>query len=343
MITLSEIGRKAGVSAAAVSYVLAGQTHRVGAATRERILEIARRHDYQPNALVRAIKTKRTESIGVLLTDFRITFFGEILSAVEVAAEKRGYQVLVGQTHSSHARVEKQVRLLRQKRVDGLLVCPNPFPEYYAGLKDSGLPLVFVDGSVPGVEIPCVRSDDLLGAKLAVRHLIGLGHRRIAAFAWSSQQRGPVGDARTAGYEQALREVNLPVDPTLIEETGGGAPDDNRAAIHALLARTKFTALFANNDMAAIAAMEALEVAGKRVPEDVAVIGFANLEEGAHVRPRLSSVDQKTTEIGERAATLLIDLIEHPERKPPVENLTTPELVVRESCGARKQAESGTW
>lgn len=336
MITVTEIGREAGVSAASVSYVLNGQLHRVSAATRDRILEIARRHDYQPNGLIRAIKAKRTESIGVLLTDLCVTFFGEVLSAVEIAAEKRGYQVLVGQTHSSQDRVEKQIRLLRQKRVDGIMVCPSSVPEYYASLKKSGLPLVFVNSGLPGLDVPCVRSDDVLGAKLAVRHLIGLGHRRIAGFGWDAKYRAPTGDYRMAGYEEALREASLPLDPALIEDTGAGTFDDVRAAVRTLLARTSFSALFASTDGSAIAAMEELEAAGKSIPGDVAVIGYGNLAEGAHTRPRLSSVDQKTQAIGQRAVTLLIDLIEHPERKPPLESLTTPELVIRESCGAKK-------
>lgn len=342
MITIAQIAREAGVSTASVSYVLNGRPNRLTPATRDRILQIARRYDYQPNALVRAIQKKRTHTIAVLLNllNSSISFFGEIVVAIQTESRERGYQVLLGQTGPLQDDTEKQVRIYREMRVDGLMMAPNPAAaSYYAGLKKAGLPLVFVDGRIPDIGIPYVHSDDVLGAKLAVRHLIGLGHRRIATFAAMESDRvSPIRD-RFQGYQEALSEAGRPFDTTLVESVGTAADTEVRHAVLTLLARTSFTALFVATDTQAIIAMETLKDAGKRVPEDVAVIGYANMREGAHVSPRLTSVDQKTEEIGRRAATVLFDLIEYPARKPPLDIMTTPELVIRESCGARQTGD----
>lgn len=335
MVTIESIARELGVSRSAVSHVLNGRGHKVSPETRQRVLDLARRYDYQPNALVRAIQTKRSHSIAVLVPELWVSFFSSVVSAIEVAAEERGYQVLVGQTHSSHERAEKQIRLLRQKRVDGLIVSPHPGAmAFYSQLKAAGFPMVFVDSRVPGSGIPCVHSDDVLGATLAVRHLIGLGHTRIATFRVPADQQSlPYGD-RLTGYTAALSEAALPLDSGWVAEASN--PLSVHAAASALLPRG-VTALFTPNDLMALYAMEAIKAAGRRVPQDLAVMGYANLSEGAYYTPRLSTVDQKTEDIGRRAAMVLIDRIEQPELTPPMESLTVPELVIRESCGAGRQ------
>ncbi|MDD5706235.1 MAG: substrate-binding domain-containing protein [Kiritimatiellae bacterium] len=284
---------------------------------------------------MRAIQNKRTHVIGVLVNSLRISFFSELVAVIEKTVEERGYQVLIGQTYSRHERVEKQISLFRQQRVDGVLVTPNPVPAYYARLRAAGLPLVFVSQAVQGVDIPAVISDDVLGAKLAVKHLIEMGHRRIAAFAWAARFRESVPDRYLDGYLEALREAAIPVDRALIEEDSAAEPKQVRTALRKIMKRTAFTALFAQNDLVAMAAIEELKTAGKRVPQDVAVVGYANLAEGAHFTPRLTSVDQKVEEMGRMAAMTLIGQIEHPEQACPIVRSIEPALIIRESCGFR--------
>ncbi|MDD5706703.1 MAG: LacI family DNA-binding transcriptional regulator [Kiritimatiellae bacterium] len=340
--TIAEIAAEAGVSKSAVSYVLNGRAKRISADTSKRIREVAKRLDYQPNALVRAIQTKRSHLIGVQwnMLNASISFFGEVMMGMQTVARERGYDVLMAQTGPSPEDSERQIRRFRELRVDGMLIAPCPeSAACYASVQEAGLPLVFVNNRVAGSAIPYVQSDDVLGAKLAVRHLIGLGHRRIVTFTNGEKGNFPMWE-RAEGYRAALREARIPVAPDLIVNAGHESAAEVREAVRSLLARTMVSAFFLSTDLAAIAAMEALREAGKRVPEDVAVVGYANLSEGAHVNPSLTTVDQKTAEMGRLAMTVLIDRIEHPERRHALRNVTTPELVVRASSGTGRQRDT---
>lgn len=335
MVTQKQIAKEAGVSIAAVSYVLSGRHNEVGSEVRQRIEQIAHHHHYQANALVHALRTKRTHILGVLVPSVQFSFFPQIIDGIETEARQLGYQVVICQTHNDHHLLEKAVTKLGQQRTDGLILCPSQLQsDYYQRLREAGARLVFLDEAVEGVDAPAVDSDDGLGACLATRHLIRLGHRRIATLRAPPADPAPTAGARLEGYHNALREAAISFDERLVIESKHYSIEDGAHAIRELLRSTEFTAFFAPTDMAAIGAMQALQEAGKSVPRDVALVGYGNLHEGLYLTPSLTTVDQKPAEMGAAAVRLLMDLIENRSPSAPRTIMTTPELVIRQSCGA---------
>jgi DNA-binding LacI/PurR family transcriptional regulator len=328
LITTTEIARQAGVSRAAVSYVIHDRRDQVSAETRRRVMKIVREHDYHPNALVQALRRKRTGVAGVLVPGLYVSFFAEIVDAMEVAARTRGWRVVICQTHGQPDHLEQEITKLRELRVDGFIVCPLQSQRaYYKRLVKAGVKMVFLDDAVPNVGVPYVDSDDVCGGRLATEHLLGLGHRRIACLRLSAPA---LPNCRFAGYRAALSDAGVAFDERLVTELDQGNYETGFGATGRLLAGASFTALVAPNDVMAIAAIDALRQAGRRVPDDVSVVGYANLREASYCRPKLTTVSQETGAIGREAANRLLDLIE--ERPVGTEDvLVKPRLIVRES------------
>jgi LacI family transcriptional regulator len=340
--TIHEVSKLSGVSVSTVSRVFNGYDD-VSAATRERVLNAARQLDYAPSAAARTLVRRRSQLLGVVLftgyehPDIGHPFFQEVLVGVKRGVGARGYDLLLFATEqpgSGDGRPHSYVRRARHHHVDGVVLMgvDRHDPEVEK-LLDAGIPLIAVDLDIVGEHASYVSSDNVGGARLAVRHLHSLGHTRIATVA-GSQKTKPGAD-RLLGYRAELQALELDARPGY-EQVGDFYSESGEAAMRALLELPERpTAVFAAADMMAIGAMRAVQAAGLRVPDDVAVIGFDDIEIAPLVSPALTTIRQDKVGLGLAAARALVEQIENPDVTPPV--LTLPvELVVRASSRSAK-------
>jgi LacI family transcriptional regulator, galactose operon repressor len=342
MANIHEVAKLSGVSVATVSRVFNGYQD-VSEATRERVLASARELDYAPSAAARTLVRRRSQLIGVVLftgeerPDIQHPFFLEVLVGLKHSLGDAGYDLLMfaneqaGVTHGPHA----YARRARLHHVDGVVVLAIEEPDEpeLRKLVKSGTPIVGVDLPLTGQRATFVASDNVGGGQLAVEHLYRLGHRRIATIAGIPHTK-PATD-RVLGYRQALHELGLPERPEY-EAPGDFYMDSGEASMRTLLSLPEPpTAVFAASDLMAVGAIKALNRAGLRCPDDVAVVGFDDIQLAELVSPPLTTIRQDKRALGGAAAHSLVQMIEDTTAPPPETTLPV-ELVVRGSCGAAK-------
>jgi LacI family transcriptional regulator len=342
-VTGQDVARKAGVSVATVSLALSGRYqdgHRVSAATRERVLTIAADLGYTPNHVARSLRQRKTTILAMLVPRLGNPYYTDIVGGGQVAALERGYAVTVMPAPDRDTRAHA-VRLLGGGIVDGVIVAhhANELVDELRHLRAQGVQTVVVQGRSPDPRIPAIRVDTEESAYVATRHLISLGHRRIAHLTVlggvSGQPATPRSD-RLSGYRRALVEGGATPDNRLVVIGGFRANTMEAGAATAaeLLRRPgpRPTAIFTYNDLVAVGAMRTLAKAGIRVPEDMSVVGHDGIPMGAFTSPALTTVAHHTAELGRLAVAMLCDLLDG--RSPDqVERLLPTELVVRESSG----------
>jgi LacI family transcriptional regulator, repressor for deo operon, udp, cdd, tsx, nupC, and nupG len=323
--TIYDVARLAGVSTATVSRALNG-IGQIAPATRAAIEAAVEQLGYRPNTVARSLVTKSTQTIALLLPDITNPFYAALVSGIEQHALARGYTMLLCTTEGDAEREEQYLSLLRAKQVDGALVDGLRLPpERIARFVGDGFPIVCLDRDIESNAIPLVQVDNRLGGRLATEHLIRLGHRRIAHVT-GARELG-ISEERLAGYRGALADdvdEQLVVDGEFTEESG------HTAMLGLLERRPDLTAVFAANDLSALGVLSALSTSGRRVPDDVSVVGFDDLRLSAFTSPPLTTIQQPAIEIGQRATELLIDLT-HGKSTPEVRHLLEPRLVVRGS------------
>ena len=330
-VTLADIARELGVSKMTVSRAINNQPL-INAETRARVLEVARRLNYQPNQHARALATNRSHLIGVVVPDLMHSYFAEIYRGVEAVARPLGYRNLICNTDEDAAKELDETEALLP-RTDGLIVASSLPPGkvgFYKRIIKEGAKVVLIDRRLKGLNCPVVTTDDVQVGMLATEHLIGLGHRRIGHLRGTSASTS---EGRFEGYRRALEKHRLPPDDALVRDCGFSERDGYEATRLWLAEGDVPGAIFAGNDPAAIGAMQALEEAGRRVGRDVAVVGGGNIHYGDMLRVPLTTVSWSRSEMGQQAARLLLQLIEGeaPDKKQIV---LPPELVVRSSSGA---------
>ena len=328
MTTIREVAKVAGVSYATVSHVL-NNTRFVSQETRDRVMAAIDELDYRPNALARSLRSGKTDTIGLILPDSSNPFFAEIGRSIEDAAFELGYNVFLCNTDGNVHREQLYVDLLSKKQVDGIIfVAAGDQVDSLNALLNDEMPVVLVDRDLPNIEVDAVLTDNRQGGYLATRHLIELGHRRIACITGPSSITS--GAERVTGYRQALEEEGIPYDKSLV--LGGNyQPDAGLRATSILLELdSPPTAIFALNDLMAVGALHAAARAGRRVPEDVAIIGYDDTELASFMNPPLSTIAQPKNEIGLQAANILARRITN-KSFPTYRIILPPELVVRES------------
>lgn len=322
-ITIREVAQQAGVSIATVSRVLSGGGP-VSEQTRRRIERVARELRYAPNQAARSLITSRTHTLGALLPDLFGEFFSEVLRSLDTAAQAAGHQLLVSSSHHDRTGVTRALQAMRG-RVDGLVVMA---PDLDAALLRDNLPadvrVVLLNTTVEGAPYDVLALANYDGARAALAHLAGRGHRRIA------HVTGPLRNfdaaERRRGYADALAAHGLDADPALVVE-GDFSDASGYAAVQRLVAGgAAFSALFAANDAMAVGAIGALREAGRAVPGDVAVVGFDDIPMARYFSPPLTSVRAPLAQMGADAVRQLL----HPDAAPRHTVLPT-ELVVRAS------------
>ncbi len=331
--TIHDVAARAGVSHQTVSRVINESTN-VSAATRQRVLTAIEELSYVPSSVARGFRLKHTRSFGIVTDDISDFVFGHIIAGAEIEARRGGYFLVIGSVEDE-ADESSYVRLMLERRVEGfILVRPGvPFiGEHLEAIRDAGVPFVLVGTSlVSGVDV--VESDNYHGGYQATRHLLELGHRRIATIV------GPAGwppaQARLEGYRQALADFGVRVEEGLQAEAADWGIEAGQAAARSLLSRrSRFTALFAHSDLIALGAIARLREAGMRVPDDVSVVGFDDLPVAAVVDPPLTTVHQPTREKGAFAAQLLLGHVTGARPLRGEEHVLPCELVRRASTQA---------
>ncbi|WP_143527946.1 LacI family DNA-binding transcriptional regulator [Rubrobacter xylanophilus] len=329
-VTLRDVAREAGVSIKTVSRVVNGERE-VNPETAARVSEVLSRLRYRPNELARSLKGRRSRTIGLMIADISNPFYSGCAKAVEEVARERGYAVILCASAEDAQTEREYVDLLIQRRVEGLLLVPAADGhEYLRQEQTAGLAVVALDRPIAGLPTDAVIVQNRAGTRRAVQHLIEHGHRRIA-FVGAGRELYTT-RKRLEGYREALREAGL---EELVRLEAPDAPSAAGRMRELLALNTPPTAVFAANNLITLGALQALEQAGARVPEDVALVGFDDFALAAVLRPRLTLVRQPADELGRRAARLLIDRLENKLPPTPRRTVLPTELIIRESCGCQ--------
>jgi LacI family transcriptional regulator len=304
------VAAAAGVHPATASRALNPETRQlVNAQTARRVLRAAETLGYQPNPIARSLKTAKSQTIGVLVPDLTNPLFPPIVRGIDDVLVEAGFSALIVNTDNDPDREQAQVRSLRSRHVEGLIVATARLDHpLLAELAEQGVKVVLVNRRAEALELPSITPDDTAGIALAVKHLVDLGHRRIAHLA--GPQTTSTGVVRALAYENALRDQGLDVDPTLVVDCRQWREDDGAEGLRRLLdAGTDFTAVVAGNDLIALGCYDVLTERGIACPDDVSVVGFNDMPFVDKLSPPLTTVAVPHHAIGAEAARMLLELI----------------------------------
>ncbi len=330
--SIKDIARLARVSHSTVSRALQNSPL-VNPETAEKIRRIANESGYRASAVARGLVTKRTRTIGLVVTTIADPFASEVVSGIEQAANDHGYSVFLADSNADPNREQQVVQSFAERRVDGIVVTSSRVGALYLPLlSEMQVPIVLVNNQHPGAFVHSVMIGNVAGTRDAANHLIGLGHRRIA---YLGDQFGYQSDTeRLAGYRQALDAAGIPFDPELVVR-GNGKPEEAIGAMDTLLELPHPpTAVCCYNDMSALGAMRSIHLRGLRVPEDISVVGFDDLFISSYTQPRLTTVRQPMRQMGLLAMESLFRLMSGEESA--IRITVDAELVVRESTAKVK-------
>jgi len=300
--------------------------------TRARVEAAVAELGYVPNVLARSLRSKRTDTLALILTDISNPFWTTVARGVEDAASDAGFNVILCNTDESEIEQDRYLRVLLQKQVDGVLLVPSrSVVEPIRFVQSQGTPVVVLDRRIPDAQADVVRCDSEEGAYQLTRLLLSLGHRRIAML--SGPQGVSTAEDRVAGYRRALTEARLDIDEALICY-GKFSLKSGYEMAQQMLARTpRPTGMFAANNFIAIGALRALRDAGLRVPQDLALVGFDDLPADLVVDPFLTVAAQPAYEMGRRATELLLARLAGQGPAAYQEIVLPAEIIVRESSG----------
>jgi LacI family transcriptional regulator len=336
-VTLRALADHLGLSPATISLVVnrAPAARAIPRATQQRVLAAARKFNYRANTIARSLRAQRSFTIGVLVPEISEGYAALVMSGIEDYLLQSGFLYFVASHRHRADLIKEYPRLLLERAVEGIIAVDTPCPQRLP------VPVVAVSGhgATPGVTN--IVLDHRHAARLALEHLAGLGHRRIAVIkgqAFSSDT-----DTRWNAIVSTARRLTLPIDPALTIQLEGDlpSPELGYGITRELLTRERsFTALFAFNDISAIGAMRALRESGRRVPEDVSVVGFDDIQSSAYQLPPLTTVRQPLRRMGELAAEIALTRIGDPNKDVHGKQITVqPELVVRGSTAPAPPAD----
>jgi len=331
-VTIRQVAREAGVSTQTVSRVL-NERPDVAAETRKLVREVIARLDYEPSAIARSLVSRRTYTLGLITSDFTDYFFTQVFVGATEEARQHGYYFMLSSTEHNSEDEPECIRLLTQHHVAGILLARPGLQsddDRVLRLLRGGVAVVAAVYHPPGAQLLTVDVDNVDGGSQATSCLLNNGHHRVAMIAGPARWRS-VCD-RATGYRAALEAAGIPYDPTLIVEGDWSYASGYRAMRQLLAGGCVFSALFAQNDRMAIGAIRALREAGRRVPDDVAVVGYDDIPVAEYCDPPLTTVHQPMQEVGRMATRLLIRAIESPGGLGEEVRLKAY-LVRRDSCG----------
>ena len=334
-ITIKDIARMANVSHTTVSRALNDKS-RIKNETKEKILTIAKELDYRPDFIARSLVMKRTRTLGLVITTIANPFYTELAQGIETTARRLGYNIILCSTHSDLSTEKQYIDMLRSKGVDGIIFTSAHMGDpNILGLADEGFPIILLNRRTyhPLVKekVDYVGVDNILGGFLAVEHLIKLGHRRIGVIGGSTESS--VGFERLEGGKKALATYGLEVIGDYFLEGDFLKGSGYRGGKEFLKMTEPPTAIFAANDYMALGTYQAIVEEGVRVPEEVAIVGFNDIEFTAMRGVELTTVGQKKYEMGALAVETLVGRVEEGKAGSSKEMILEPELIIRKTCG----------
>lgn len=330
MPTIKDVAKRAGVSVTTVSRVLNHHPH-VSDDLVQRVNATIAELGFSPSRVAQRLRSTASHLVGVVFSDIANPFYIDVLRSIEYALCEQGISVLISNADSDPTREEAFIRIMLNENVAGLIIAPTTEDvPALARAAAGGLPIVVIDRRMNNMDVDTVLVDNFKGALAAVQHLTRLGHARLGVLS------GPLhltsGRERYTGYLQAMSDAGLAVDSSLTRFGDYRESSGYRLAQELLSAPNPPTALFIANNLMTIGALNAIHELGCRIPDDVAVIGFDDLPWAISLNPPLTTVAQPTTEIGLRAAELLLDRIKDPDKSS--RSIILPaRLMVRASCG----------
>lgn len=327
--SIRQVARQAGVSIATVSRALT-TPDKVSEKTLKKVLAQVERSRYKPNLLARNFRSKRAYAVVVLVPNIANPFFAEIIRGIEQVAQQQGYAVLLGDTEGREDREAYYVGLVETRQADGLIQLHPRLPKAARGA-NGGLEIPLVNACEYIEDAPCPRVgiDNIAAAREMTSYLLDLGHKRIGVILGPNSS--PLTADRLRGYKLALRSAKISVDDTLIAQGDFSMTSGSNAATQLFQAKQPPTAIFCFNDEMALGAIRFLKSTGRSVPQDVSVVGFDDIEFASFCDPPLTTIEQPTREIGNKAMSLLFEMLNGTKLAPEMHTLPI-KLIVRESA-----------
>ena len=332
-VTIRDVAAAAGFSVNTVSRALNDKPD-VSPETKARVLEAARRLGYRPNKLARGLRSNKTQTIGVIVADIANPFFGAVVKGVAQAAREQNWSIILGNADEDYEREEEAVQVMLAEQVEGLLITPCQKERgTIEELQESGIPFVLLGRCFDDLPTDYVMPDEAQGGFLITKHLLELGHTRIAMINAplyiSSAQK------RLEGYKRALAQYGVDIDESLITSQALTVEDGYNIAKR-LLRRTPLpTAVFAYSDFVAFGVMKAIREAGLSIPHDIAVAGFDDVEFASCLEVPLTTIRAPKEKMGREATKLLLEKIENHHQRVRKEIKLEVKLIVRQSTNTR--------
>lgn len=330
MITLDDIAKKLNISKSIVSRAL-NNKYGVKKSTREMVLKVAEEMGYQPNAAAQSLATKKTTTIGVVMVSMADLFNSTIVTGMEYMANQTGYSLLFSNSFE-HFRYDNILnKMVYSQKVDGLIIIGSNINQNPLILKllEREIPFVLVERNYSDPRINCIWVNNIIGGYMATRHLIDHGHTRIAHISGPLILQTAID--RLEGYKKALLEADLPFCKELVIPMDYAWNGGYNATKELLNCHPKCTAIFAANDPMAYGVLFAAYEAGVSVPDDLAVIGYDDLEFSAIMQPPLTTIHQPRFEMGEKAVAILVSVLKDTQKKEGIKIHLMPELIQRAS------------
>lgn len=333
-VTIEDVARDAGVSIATVSRFINGRSGAMSTETSARIRSVIERLGYEPSSAAQTLKTGRSRLIGVVLTEVAHVYWSSMLAGIEESARQFGYGVVISSAGNSAEAQNRYVSMFLKQKIDGLLLNPAGVDQRtlqrWNGLP---VPVVMLDRTFPGLDLPLIAVDNAFGARLAVEHLLGLGHRRIAIVGWEALNLSNRQE-RLQGYRDALTDAGIALEPRYERACAETWEDGVLETLSLFEATDPPTAVFSANAELSLQVLAALKQLGLRVPADVSVVGFDDSPWDPLLDPPLTTVATPPFRLGKLAAKLLCEAIDRNVRLPRTDQRLKPHLVVRASTAS---------
>lgn len=330
-VTLLELAKRLNLSTSTVSRAL-NDRHRISEKTRKAVKELAAELEYQPNPSAKSLRESKTYIIGVLVPELSHHFFASTISGMEDTAIQAGYKIMICQSKESYEREKDVAYTFLCSRIDGLIVCLSRETEDVRHLQifqRKDLPVVLFDRVSYTMDATRVVVDDFAGAKMAIDHLVEQGYKKIAHLAGPEALTNS--NDRLNGYLEGLDAHNLPIKDEWIHHCKLNGEDAAAHARQLLESDDPPDAIFGFNDYVAIDAMKVIKSKGIKIPQEIGIIGFANMPLSGLVEPSLSTIEQPAQELGQKATELMLKQLENREEFEPETVALPTKLVVRNS------------
>jgi DNA-binding LacI/PurR family transcriptional regulator len=332
---IEDVARQAGVSTATVSRVLSGKPY-VSDELRERVMSAVQDLNYRPSRVARSLRVQRSSIIGLIVSDIQNPFFTSVVRAVEDTAYQHKFSVFLCNSDENSDKETMYVELMVAEHVAGVILSPTLGQnDIYRHLAEAGVPAVAIDRRVTNVDIDSVLVDNVGAARQAVLHLLEMGHRRIGAVVGTPVSS--TGEERLRGYVEALQVYGIAIEPELIRTGMPRVPTGHDFTNELLALPHPPSAIFAGNNLLTLGALSAIHERGLRIPEDIGLAAFDEMEWMYFVKPALTVVAQPTYDVGRMAVELLLQRMEDPDR-PYQEVVLAAALHIRESSNRRLAA-----